>query len=213
MISVVIPTYNPTKQIYCVIEDIVLQMQSLNKSFEIIVIDDCSEKKDFFKKIENIEHVRLVKKLVNCGQQMATYHGIGYSSGSIVLTVDDDRQQDLTLIPKMIEEIEKGTDIVFATNKKRTVGLSSIGSFFVSAFINRKFPMKTSYRVSSFRCFKRSLYCPNKGECDFLYLSCELLKKANSVAHYCYKAYKKQGSRYSFYKKSKLFINLIRYYR
>jgi glycosyltransferase involved in cell wall biosynthesis len=115
--SIVIPVYNSEKTLQELSSRIQSEFKELNKSFELIFVDDCSQDNSWsvlqqlHKSHQNIKIIRLLK---NFGQHNATLCGFSQVSGKFVITMDDDLQHPPEEIPKLIDEINKGYYVVFA---------------------------------------------------------------------------------------------------
>lgn len=114
-ISVVAPLYNEQENIVLLYESIRDVLESLNKSYEIVFVDDGSSDDTYLKaKIlaEKDKCLRVVKFRKNYGQTAAMAAGIEFAQGKILFTMDGDLQNDPTDIPNFIEKIDEGFDIV-----------------------------------------------------------------------------------------------------
>ncbi len=122
-ISVVLPVYNEEENLLPLFQELHAVMEQLKRPYEIIFVDDGSQDgswqiisqlcKQYPGKVKGIRFRR------NFGQTAALMAGFHASSGEIVITMDADRQNDPADIPKLLEEIEKGYDIVSGWRKYR----------------------------------------------------------------------------------------------
>jgi dolichol-phosphate mannosyltransferase len=103
--SLVIPLKNEEENIAELIAEIEPVMQSLNKPWELICIDDGSTDKT----LEALKALKLKKPYLriiafdrNHGQSSAFDAGFKASCGQFVITLDGDRQNDPRDIPKLI---------------------------------------------------------------------------------------------------------------
>lgn len=114
-ISVVIPVLNEEENIpelYSELKDV---LEKLNKPYEIIFIDDGSTDNSFkiLKEIhEKDNKVKVIKFRRNFGQTPAISAGFDHATGSIIITMDSDLQNDPKDIPKLLEKINEGYDVV-----------------------------------------------------------------------------------------------------
>ena len=106
--------------------------------YEIIYIDDFST--DQTKKVVNDladNQVHLIALKKNYGQSLALAAGIDYASGTYIITMDGDLQNDPSDIPSMLKEaIDGGYDLVTGIRQKRKDSLlkkipSKIANFLV----------------------------------------------------------------------------------
>jgi dolichol-phosphate mannosyltransferase len=104
--SIVIPLKNEEENLRELIEEIVPVMESLQKSWEMICIDDGSTDgtKDVLMQLQNIyPQIRPVFFDRNYGQSSAFDAGFHAARGTFVITLDGDRQNDPRDIPRLID--------------------------------------------------------------------------------------------------------------
>ncbi|WP_027377404.1 glycosyltransferase family 2 protein [Kaistella palustris] len=116
-ISVVIPAHNEEGNISLIhqrIKEVFAKLEDYH--FEIIFVNDGSRDstQQILEKLarEN-EEIKFIEFSRNFGHQPAVKAGIDSSSANAVISMDADLQHPPELIPKMIEQWEKGFDIVF----------------------------------------------------------------------------------------------------
>jgi undecaprenyl-phosphate 4-deoxy-4-formamido-L-arabinose transferase len=116
-ISVVIPCYNSDQTIGTVVDEIV-QVVDGKYDYEIVLVNDGSTValwKEIGRLAEKYSpHVKGIRFAKNFGQHAATMAGYRESKGDIVIQMDDDGQSDAHGIPKLIEKMDEGYDVVFA---------------------------------------------------------------------------------------------------
>lgn len=110
-LSVIVPVYNEEGNVQELHQKILSACQNLGKSFEIIFIDDGSGDKtaEICKNLSPLKFIRFRK---NFGQTAAFDAGIKEAKGDIVVTMDGDLQNDPADIKLLLEEIQKGHDVV-----------------------------------------------------------------------------------------------------
>ena len=120
--SIVIPAYHAEKSIEQLYGELKKFFSSIQKSFEIIIVDDCSKDKTWetLKKLQNSEsNVKIVRFAKNFGQHAATLCGFTFAKGKFVITMDDDIEIHPDQISKLIAEQSKGNyDVVYGEYKK-----------------------------------------------------------------------------------------------
>ncbi|SHK52606.1 glycosyltransferase family 2 protein [Thermocrinis minervae] len=122
MISVVIPAYNEKDNIPILYERLKKVLESLGEDYEIIVVDDGSTDGTFevLQELAKVdEKLKVVRFRRNYGQTAAMYAGFEYAKGDVIITMDADLQNDPEDIPKLLEELKKGYDIVSGWRKDR----------------------------------------------------------------------------------------------
>ncbi len=135
-ISVVVPLYNEEESINLLYDSITQVMRGLHKRYEIIFVDDGSNDKTFEKAKalhEKDNNLKVVEFRRNYGQTPAMQAGFDHAKGSIIISMDGDLQNDPRDIPRFLEKIEEGYDIVCGWRKNRKDKL-----------ISRKIPSKVA---------------------------------------------------------------------
>jgi glycosyltransferase involved in cell wall biosynthesis len=114
-LSIVIPVYNEEENVEPLLNEIKSAVERLGKAYEIIIVDDGSKDRTFeiLARLHQQEpHLRVVKLKRNFGQTAAMAAGLAHADGNIVVTMDGDGQNDPEDIPALLEELEKGNDLV-----------------------------------------------------------------------------------------------------
>lgn len=97
-------------------------LKDLGIGYEIIFVNDGSKDNTFpvAKKLaESDPNLRVIQLRKNYGQTPAMAAGIDHARGSILATMDGDLQNDPSDLPMMLEELQKGYDIVVGWRHKR----------------------------------------------------------------------------------------------
>ena len=121
--SFVIPCYKSSATIGDVVEEIESTMKG--RKYEIILVNDSSPD-DTFNTITELcktnSNVVGVNLNVNFGQHAALMAGFNETKGDVVVCLDDDGQTPACEVLKLLQEIEKGRDAVYAkyTDKKHS---------------------------------------------------------------------------------------------
>ena len=132
-ISFVIPCYASELTIKKVVDEINNTMNTNNKyTHDIILVNDFSPDNTFdvIKQLCNeCENIIGLNLSCNFGQHAALMAGFHYATGDIIICLDDDGQTPAKEVFKLIEKIEEGNDVVFASfgNKKQSF-LKNFGS-------------------------------------------------------------------------------------
>ncbi len=118
----VLPAYNEEESLPNLLKRIAGLPQSKSGMVEVIVVDDGSKDKtaDIVKQGVNGLPLRLISHKRNMGLGQAVQTGIKEaiklaSDEDIIVIMDADDTHDVTLLSKMIEKIESGSDIVIAS--------------------------------------------------------------------------------------------------
>jgi glycosyltransferase involved in cell wall biosynthesis len=123
LVSIVIPVYKSEDSLVELVDLINNQFNAESKfACEIIMINDGSSDnswkviKGLCKKKTNVKGINFSR---NFGQHMAITAGIEIAKGNYIVVIDCDLQYDPIYIPVLLNELEKGNDIVFTYIKKR----------------------------------------------------------------------------------------------
>lgn len=121
-ISVILPLFNEEKNISILYSKLKDVLENLNKEYQIIFIDDGSVDKTMDNLLEIHEKdvcTKIIKLRRNFGQTAALSAGIDHADGNTIILMDADLQHDPEDIPKFVEYIDKGYDIVSGWRKNR----------------------------------------------------------------------------------------------
>lgn len=149
-ISVVIPLLNEDESL----NELVSSIKKAIKDFryEILLIDDGS-KDSSWKVIENLSDtnadVKGIKLRRNYGKSSALQAGFDVASGTYVVTLDADLQDDPFEIPAMVEKLKEGADLVSGWKKKRH---DPITKTVPSRFFNAVTRWTTGIKLHDFNC-------------------------------------------------------------
>lgn len=121
-ISVVLPCYNTSGSLEILANRLVKVLENETKTFEIIMVNDCSPENDWTviqelsKKDKRVKGLNLSR---NFGQYEAITAGLDYSKGDNVVLMDADLQDLPEELPKLLRGIERGNDIVYGVRADR----------------------------------------------------------------------------------------------
>jgi undecaprenyl-phosphate 4-deoxy-4-formamido-L-arabinose transferase len=102
--------------------------------------------------------VRGINLMRNYGQHNALLAGIRFARGNVIVTMDDDLQHPPSEIPKLLEELARGYDVVYGTPAKLPhSAMRNVSSWILKLVLQRAMGAETARRVSAFRAFRSSL--------------------------------------------------------
>jgi len=122
-ISIVCPCYNEEEVIEIFLEHMEPVLKKLDKSYEIIFINDGSTDNTFevlLNAKNNHKNIRIINLSRNFGKEAALTAGLEHSIGDVVIPIDVDLQDPPELISTFIEKWEEGYDVVLAKRADRT---------------------------------------------------------------------------------------------
>lgn len=122
-ISVIIPVLNEAESIQSLAEQVIAVMDDLERTCEIIFVDDGSRDgtvERIRQAHETDARIRLVRFRQNFGKAAALCAGFDASRGNIIVTMDGDLQDDPAEIPKLLEKLESDDlDLVSGWKQQR----------------------------------------------------------------------------------------------
>ncbi|MDO9299804.1 MAG: glycosyltransferase family 2 protein [Anaerolineales bacterium] len=122
-LSLIIPVYNEQDNLPFLFEAIYKVMNSINQSWEAILVDDGSQDnslavlKEYAQK--DAQHIRIISFRRNFGQTAAIAAGLDYAQGETIVLLDADMQNDPADIPMLLAKLNEGYDLVSGWRKSR----------------------------------------------------------------------------------------------
>jgi len=141
-ISIVIPLYNERENIADLVKRVTETMQSVDLSYELILVDDGSTDGsiELLAKLQLLEpNIKVIELRRNFGQTAALAAGFDHARGNIIVPLDGDLQNDPADIPRLIEKLNEGYDVVSGWRRKRK-----------DKFITRKIPSWFANKIIGF---------------------------------------------------------------
>ena len=129
-ISLVCPCFNEEKSIEPFMEEITAILNEVNRSYEIIFVNDGSTDNTLntlLTEKNNNSHIRVINLSRNFGKEAALTAGLNMSKGAVIIPIDVDLQDPPRLIKDFIFHWQEGNDVVVAKRVDR-----SSDSFFKS---------------------------------------------------------------------------------
>ncbi|MBN2017281.1 MAG: glycosyltransferase [Candidatus Cloacimonetes bacterium] len=149
-LSFVIPVYNEEESLRELHRKIVENIP--NQSYEIIFIDDGS-RDNSYSVIQELEaqdqNIKTIRFRTNFGKAAALQAGFDKAEGDVIFTMDADLQDDPVEIPRFLEKINEGYDLVSGWKKKRK---DPITKRWPSKFFNLITSMVFHLRLHDYNC-------------------------------------------------------------
>lgn len=133
-LTIVIPICNEWDNLPLMQERLKEMLANLDKTYEILYIDDGSTDGSQQREEEIAKsdpHVRVIQFRRNYGQTAALQAGFEHARGDVIIMLDGDLQNDPADIPMMLEKIDQGYDLVHGWRQNRQ-----------DTYWNRKLPSK-----------------------------------------------------------------------
>jgi len=159
-ISLVIPAYNEEENLENLYRELIPVMESLDKSVEILFVDDGSTDHSFemIKRLhERDERVKGISLSRNFGHQVALVAGLENASGEVVVMMDADFQHPPEVIKTLYRKYKEGYDIV-NTRRLQTEGIlffKRFSSWCYYKLINLLSDVRIEASSSDFRLMNR----------------------------------------------------------
>lgn len=147
LLSFVIPCYRSEKSISRVVDELITEVEKRSDIFdyEITLVNDCSPD-NVFEVIRGLcgdnPKIKAISFSRNFGQHAALMAGYRFSSGEIIITLDDDGQAPVECVYRLVDKLDEGFDAVFGEyssvkqNAFRRVG-SHLNQFMAHAMIGQ----------------------------------------------------------------------------
>src|SRR6202165_2877119 len=122
MLSVVIPIHNEEPSILPLYDRLTAVLETVQKPYEIIAVDDASTDRSFdllANLVETDPRLKVIRLRRNFGQTAALSAGFDEAQGSVVVSLDGDLQHDPEDIPALLAKIDEGYDIASGWRKYR----------------------------------------------------------------------------------------------
>ncbi len=121
-LSLVVPVYYEEDCIGQFLKETIPVLEGLSMDYEIVFVDDGSQDRTpqlIKQAASDNPKIKLLEFSYNHGKQAAVTAGITYATGDYLLYMDPDLQDPPNEIPKFVDHIEKGFDLVFGVRKEK----------------------------------------------------------------------------------------------
>ena len=160
-ISVVIPVYKSEH----ILPELHTRLQNVFKKmvvgYEIIMVNDCSPDNSWeimSNLSTNNPETKSILLRKNVGYECAVMAGLSFAKGEYVVMMDDDLQHIPEDIPKLLNEIEKGFDVIYANflNKQQSL-IKNMGSWFNGKVAQLVINKPKDIYLSPFKIMKKDI--------------------------------------------------------
>jgi len=115
VVSLVIPVFNEEPNLEPLYERLEPALEALDQPYEVIFVDDGSRDRslEVMRCLqEKHEAVRVIQLNRNYGQHAAVFAGLDHARGDVIVTLDADLQNPPEEIPRLLDKINEGHDVV-----------------------------------------------------------------------------------------------------
>jgi glycosyltransferase involved in cell wall biosynthesis len=160
-LSILVPVYNSSQTLPNLAERILPVATSLGFPFELILVNDGSSD-DSWNTIRRLAtryaSIRGISMMRNYGQHNALLAGLRVARYATTVTLDDDLQHPPEELPKLIEKLHDGFDVIYGAPERRTHGFfRNLASVVTKLTLQNAMGAASARHVSAFRAFKTDL--------------------------------------------------------
>ena len=157
-ISVVVPVYNSAPTLSTLMCGLTAVLEQLGLVYEIIFVNDGSRDASWEQIValsSEYELLRGINLMRNYGQHNALLCGIRAARYEVIVTMDDDLQHPPEEIPKLLDKLAEGYDVVYGTPQKEQHGFwRDVASQVTKLALQNAMGSETACNVSAFRAFR-----------------------------------------------------------
>jgi len=161
--SIIVPIYNEARAVQELYERLTKTMSRTGLSYELVFVDDGSTDQtplllEGF--AENDDKVVVVELRRNFGKSAAYAAGFDFSKGKIIISMDGDLQHQPEDIPRFLEKIEEGYDVICSWRKRRVDNLVTrrIPSRMANWLASKTTGVKIHDFGGGFKAYKREIF-------------------------------------------------------
>ncbi len=154
-LSLVVSVFNEEEALELFYEQALIELNKLNIKYQLIFVNDGSSDNslEILKKIANSnKSVQLINFSRNFGHEAAMLAGIDNSNAEAIICMDSDLQHPPSLIKAMLDEFDKGSNVVNMVRKERKDGgfINKIFSKLFYGLINKMTTFRLEPNASDF---------------------------------------------------------------
>ena len=157
-LTVVVPVFNAEESLHELVSRLRPVLSGLSADYELVLVNDGSEDGSW-KTITDLANengwIRGIDLMRNYGQQNAALCGIRMARHDIVVTLDDDLQHPPEEIPKLVQKLTEGYDVVYGTPEKKQHGFwRRLASLTARRALRSAFGSDIVFSMSAYRAFR-----------------------------------------------------------
>jgi glycosyltransferase involved in cell wall biosynthesis len=160
-LSVVVPVYNGSDTLPQLVDEVGKVLPNVAGEFELVLVNDGSPDQSWeviSSLAQTYAWVRGIDLMRNYGQHNATLCGVREARYEVIVIMDDDLQNPPHEIPKLLEKLKDGYDVVYGVARKRQqVWWKSLASVIVKRAIAYVMGLRTVRDIGAFKAFRADL--------------------------------------------------------
>ena len=160
-LSILIPVYCSQATLKPLVSRLLAVLDPLHTDYEIILINDGSPDRSW-ELIQELtqanQHLRGINLMRNVGQHNALLCGIRAARNEVIITLDADLQNPPEEIPKLLNKLAEGHDVVYGTPQQQQHGLFRVlASWIFRLIMQGTIGISIACQISAFRAFRAEL--------------------------------------------------------
>src|SRR5260370_9062387 len=161
-LSIVVPLYNEEANIEELYARLTHVLRDLGKGYELIFVDDGSRDGTFMLLAgmeEKDNRVHVIRLRRNFGQTGALAAGFDFAEGDVIIAMDGDLQHSPEDIPRLLDKIAEGYDVVSGWREKRidNFWLRRLPSLIANALMARLSRLPLHDFGTTFKAYQREV--------------------------------------------------------
>jgi len=157
-LSVVVPVYNSEDSLPLLLERLEPVLTARSRTFEVVLVNDGSRDRSLdviCQLTRRYPWVRGISLMRNYGQHNALLCGIRAARNEVIVTLDDDLQNPPEEIPKLLDKLAEGYDVVYGAPQQERHGLwRDLASRVTKIALQSAVGAQTARQASAFRAFR-----------------------------------------------------------
>jgi glycosyltransferase involved in cell wall biosynthesis len=160
-ISVVVPVYNGSDTLPMLVDEVGKVLPGVADEFELVLVNDGSPDRSWqiiTALAQSHPWVRGIDLMRNYGQHNATLCGVREARYEVIVIMDDDLQNPPCEIPKLLEKLAEGHDVVYGVARRRQQAWwKTLASVIVKRAIAYVMGLRTVRDIGAFKAFRSDL--------------------------------------------------------
>jgi undecaprenyl-phosphate 4-deoxy-4-formamido-L-arabinose transferase len=160
-ISIVIPVYNSADILPQLVARLDSWLENYVEAFEVILVNDGSRDESWgviCHLVDQYPWVRGINLMRNYGQHNALLCGIRAAKYELIITMDDDLQHPPEEIPKLLDRLANGYDVVYGTPHQEQHNIwRNMASRLTKLAFKSAMGVENARNVSAFRAFRTEI--------------------------------------------------------
>ena len=157
-VSVVVPVYNSSTILPRLVKELKAALGNCADRYELILVNDCSPDPSWAV-VSEMSHqypwVHGIDLMRNVGQHNALLCGIRLAKFDVLVTLDDDLQNPPDEIPRLLEKLDEGFDVVYGIPEHERHGLwRDLASRVTKIVLQNAMGAEIAQNISAFRVFR-----------------------------------------------------------